>query len=309
MPVVWMVLVAVGLTLAILASQRAVSHTSALAFGLRIPPFLIGITLVAIGTDLPEIANSIAASISGNGDLNVGDSVGSTATQVTLVLGIAPLAGGAFVAGGRRVAWVGSLTVVALGIGAFLFSDGYLGRRDALILLAFWLAANLVVWRVTSPGSEPVLAVPSRGKTRHLAAALGYLALVGAGATIAVLAFVQFSAILGVPQYIIAFFVASIGTSLPELVVSVSALRQGARDLAVGNLFGASLSDASLSIAAGPLIAPTAITASLAVRGSIVALVAVALVTVVVALTKRIDWKVGLAFLTIYAGFYVALLA
>ena len=303
-----MILIVVGLALAVFASRRAVTHASALSFGLRIPPFLIGITLVAIGTDLPEIANSIAASISGNGDLNIGDSVGSAATQITLILGIAPLAGRAFTAGGRRVVWVGALTAVALGIGAFLFSDGYLGRRDAVILLAFWLAANLIVWRVRSPGSEPVMAVPTRGKAQHLAAALTYLALVGIGATTAVLAFAQVSAVLGVPQYIIAFFVASIGTSLPELVVSISALRQGARDLAVGDLFGASLSDASLSIAAGPLIAPTAITGALAVRGSIVALVAVAVVTILVALTRRIDWKAGLILLVLYASFYAAFL-
>jgi cation:H+ antiporter len=271
MAVVWMILIVVGLAGAVLASRRAVTHASALAFGLRIPPFLVGITLVAIGTDLPEIANSIAASISGNGDLNVGDSVGSAATQVTLVLGLAPMAGGAFVAGGRRVAWVGGLTAAALAVGAILFADGFLGRP--------------------------------------LAATIAYLSLVGVFATGAVLGFEHISTILGIPQYIIAFFVASIGTSLPELVVSVSALRQGARDLAVGDLFGASLSDASLSIASGPLIAPSAISGALVVRGSVVAFVAVVIVTIIVGMARRIDWKIGLIFLVLYAGFYVALLA
>lgn len=309
MAVVWIILIVVGLAGAVLASRRAVTHASALAFGLRIPPFLVGITLVAIGTDLPEIANSIAASISGNGDLNVGDSVGSAATQVTLVLGIAPLAGGAFVAGGRKVAWVGGLTAAALAVGMILFADGFLGRWDALVLLTFWLVANVIIWRATPPSSEPALTVPTRAKGRHLAATTAYLSLVGVFATGAVLGFEHISAILGVPQYIIAFFVASIGTSLPELVVSVSALRQGARDLAVGDLFGASLSDASLSIASGPLIAPTAISGALAVRGSVVAFVAVAIVTIVVGTTRRIDWKIGLIFLALYGGFYVALLA
>ena len=308
MALVWLVLIVGGLGLAIFSSRRAVTHASALAFGLRIPPFLIGVTLVAIGTDLPEIANSIAASISGNGDLNVGDSVGSAATQITLVLGIAPLAGGAFVAGKSRVAWVGALTAVVLGLGAVLFADGFLGRRDAVILLIYWLVANVIVWRTAPPGAEPVLPVPSRAKTRHLLATLGYLALVGLGATAAVLAFERISALLGVPQYLIAFFVASIGTSLPELVVSISALRQGERDIAVGDLFGASLSDASLSVAIGPLIAPTAITASLAVRGSIVALVAISAATVLLAFTRRVDWRIGSILLMIYAGFYVALL-
>lgn len=308
MPIVWMMVLVAGFALAIFASSRAVSHASSLAFGLNVPPFLIGITLVAIGTDLPEIANSIAASISGNGDLNVGDSVGSAAAQVTLVLGVAPIAGGAFVAGRSRVAWVGSLTVIALGIGTILFSDGYLGRRDALLLLGYWMVANVVIWRTAPPGAEPALSVPSRRKGRHFGTTLVFLALVGVGATAAVLAFENLSEALGVPQYIIAFFVASIGTSLPELVVSVSALRQGERDIAVGDLFGASLSDSALSIASGPLIAPTPITAALAVRGSVVAMTAIGLVTILLTLTRRVDWRIGIALLAIYAGVCVALL-
>jgi hypothetical protein len=83
-----------GFAVTVVASRRAVSDAAVLAAGTRLPPFLVGITLLAIGTDLPEIANSIVASVTGHGDINVGDSVGSAATQMTLVLGLLPILGG-----------------------------------------------------------------------------------------------------------------------------------------------------------------------------------------------------------------------
>ena len=87
--------VVIGFPIAVLASRRVVRHASALAAGSRIPSFVIGVSLLAIGTDLPEIANSIIASLADQGDVNVGDSLGSTATQMTLVLGLLPFLGGA----------------------------------------------------------------------------------------------------------------------------------------------------------------------------------------------------------------------
>ncbi len=72
---------ATGFLVAVLASRYSVEHLTKFAAGTRIPPFIIGITLVSIGTDLPEIANSIVASVTGHGDVNVGDSIGSAVVQ------------------------------------------------------------------------------------------------------------------------------------------------------------------------------------------------------------------------------------
>ena len=84
--------------MAVVASRHTVDHAVGLATSVGVPPFLIGITIMSVGTDLPEIANSIIASLGGHGDLNVGDSIGSAATQVTLGLGLLPLLAGAFAA-------------------------------------------------------------------------------------------------------------------------------------------------------------------------------------------------------------------
>ena len=80
----WVAAVVVGLTVTVLGSREAVSDATDLARGTRLPPFFVGMTLLALGTDFPEIANSVVASATDNGDVNVGDSVGSSLTQLTL---------------------------------------------------------------------------------------------------------------------------------------------------------------------------------------------------------------------------------
>ncbi len=296
-----------GLVLAMLASRRAVVHVSALAAGSRIPPFFFGITLVAIGTDLPEMANSVAAAVSGHGDINVGDSVGSVATQITLILGLLALIAGGLQVKKAQVTLVGGVTILSLAMGAVLLADGHLSRSDSLVLILAWLMASVAMWRQGSLQS-PSLEKPTRSKLYHGAAFFCYLTIVGLGATLAVTAFVKVSALLSVPEYLISFFAASIGTSLPELFVDVSAVRQGHHQLAIGGIFGASLVDSTLSLAIGPLVVPTFVTADFALRGSAVAAIAVLAATLLLGLTGKLSRKTGLALLLVYAAVYPLLL-
>lgn len=301
--------VVAGFSVTVLASRRAVGDAAALVAGTRIPPFIVGITLLAIGTDLPEIANSIAASIAGHGDINVGDSVGSAVTQVTLVLGALPLVGGAFLVGRRRVARIGAVTVGALLLGALLMTDGYLSRLDAVFLIVVWLLGSMLVWLDLPPGSQPSLQVEAVHKLAKVTTALVSLIVVALGATAAVWGLATLAEELGVPEYLVAFLLASVGTSLPELVVSLTAIREGQRDLAVGDALGASFIDSTLSIAAGPLIAPVAVTAALVVRGSLIAAGFVGFVLLLLSLRRRHDRVSGVVLLSMFVLFYVAVIA
>ena len=112
----------------VVASQRVVGAASDLAVGAQISPFIIGFTLLAIGTDLPEIANSIVSSLADHGDVNVGDSVGSAATQMTLVLGILGIGFGPLTLPNGNIARTGVFTVAALAVLALCISDGRFGR-------------------------------------------------------------------------------------------------------------------------------------------------------------------------------------
>lgn len=307
MVLVWLAVLAGGLGLALVASRRAVQHGSVLAASTKIPPFIIGVTLFAVGTDLPEIANSLVASASDHGDLNVGDSVGSALVQATLVLGLLPFIVGPFRVRGRILV-IGATTVAMLGLGAALSSDGHLSRGDAGLLIGGWLLGSMLVWRFVPSVSEPVMTVPTQRRTYHVLAALAALTLVGAGAIVAVAAFVRIAEELAISEYVISFFVASIGTSLPELVVVVTALKRGERDIAVGDVMGASLVDATLSIGIGPLFFPVAITAAQAVRGSLFTAAALVIVVVVLSRVRRHDRRTGLLLLGLYLASYAAVL-
>lgn len=305
----YLVLLLVGLGAALLASELAVAYTRALAVGLGAPPFVIGVVLVAVGTDLPEIANSITSHLQGEGDVNVGDSVGSTLTQYTFVLGLFPLVAGALVISRLQVGLVTVLTMGGLGLTTLFVLDGHLSRAEGLALIVAWAAATIVMTKLLSNGAaDDPPAVRHEGKLAQALVALGALGVVAAGATLAVYSLVRLAESLGVPEFLLAFFGASVGTSLPEIMVDVTALRRGAPGIALGDALGSSLVDSTLSIGAGPAIAPADVTARLAVVGSLYTLAAVAAVGAVLALRRRHDRVSAAVLMGLYALSYVFLL-
>jgi cation:H+ antiporter len=298
-----------GFTVAVLASRVAVTGAGHLVSRTRLPPFVVGITLVALGTDLPEIVNSIVASLEGLGDVNVGDSIGSVVTQITLVLGLMPLLGGALVISRRRTTVVGVGIVLALLLGAALMRDGDLARVDGAVLVSSWVLLSLVVWRIgdDADGRRPE---PDRGGLARpmLQLAVG-LAVITVGVMAAIWGVVNLAEAAGVPVFLVSFFGASLGTSLPEVLFSVTALRRGHAEMAVGDALGASMVDATLSIGIGPLVAPTLVSTSLVERGVAVATVAVVLAVSLLVVRRRHTVGTGLALLLAYLGVYLVLLA
>lgn len=287
MILLWSLVAVVGLALAAMASTRAVDHAVRAATAFGVPAFVVGFTVVALGTDLPEMANSIAASVSGHGDVNAGDSIGSAAAQAALVLGLVPLLVHPIEVDRRNVAVLGAATGLVLLLGVGLMADGDLARADGGLLVVSW---GLAMWWTRSrlrPPDQPRLPFADDGAIRHVVTAVLWLLLVGGGATVAVAGLIRVAEALSVPEYLVSFLGLALGTSLPELTVVVTAARRGEGDLALGDALGASLADASLSLGIGPLVAPTLVTASLVVRGGLATAALVALVTVALLVRGR----------------------
>jgi cation:H+ antiporter len=302
-------LVVVGLAVAIVASDVAVGYTRALASALGAPAFIVGVTLVSLGTDLPEIANSITAHIQGKGDVNVGDSVGSTLTQYTLVLGFFPLIAGALVIERLQVTMVSVMTVLGLALTALFVSNGWLGRAEGVALVGAWALLTLIIvrtGRLTAAEDPPE--VRHQGKLKQAGIVVLTLGLVGIGATVAVRALIRLAELAGVPEFMLAFFGVSIGTSAPEMVVDFTALTKGAPAIALGDALGSSFVDATLSIGAGPVVAPAEVTPRLAVSGSLYTLVAIALVGALLAKRRIHDRWSAAALLGLYALSYPLLI-
>jgi cation:H+ antiporter len=298
-----------GLLVALLASNRAVAYTRELAGQLGLPSFIVGVVLVSVGTDLPEIANSIAAHLQGQADVNVGDSVGSVVTQSTLVLALFPLVAGMLAIGRRQVVLVTLLTICGLALVALFVRDGYFSRWEGFVLVLAWgLATLVVVWGIPGVAQNDPPPQTSRHPALQVGAVLLALAVVGFGATVAVRSLVNLASTVGVPEFVIAFFGASFGTSAPELVVDLIALRGGAPGIAVGDALGSSLVDATLSVGIGPLVRPGALSGDLAFAATLYALVAVAVVGTLLAVRRRIDRRSAVVLLALYAASYVLVL-
>lgn len=305
----YLLLLVAGLAAALAASELAISYTRALAAGLGAPPFVVGVVLVAVGTDLPEIANSVASHLQDEGDVNVGDSIGSTLTQYTFVLGLFPLVAGTLVISRRQVGLVTLLTVGGLGITALFVVDGNLNRPEGLVLIGAWALATVATTKLLgSEAKDDAPAVRHDGKVTQVLVTLGALGIVGAGAGVAVYSLVRLAEGIGVPEFLLAFFGASVGTSLPEILVDVTALRSGAPGIALGDALGSSLVDSTLSIGAGPAVAPADVTTRLALVGSLYTLVAIAAAGAVLAARRRHDRLSAAVLFGLYALSYAILL-
>jgi cation:H+ antiporter len=300
-----------GLAVALVASDKAVAYTRALAAALGAPAFIVGVVLVSIGTDLPEMANSVAAHVQGEGDVNVGDSVGSTLTQYTLVLGLFPLVVARIGIDRRQVGLITVLTMLGLAATVAFVADGWLGRLEGAALIAAWAAFSVTVVRLLPAGrasQDRPPAVRHKGKPAQAAIVLLSLGFVGFGATVAVRALVRLADQAGVPEFVLAFFGASLGTSAPEIVVDVTALKRGAPAIALGDALGSSMVDSTLSIGVGPVVAPADVTPRLAITGSVYAFVAIGLVGMLLGARRRHDRVSGGFLLGLYGLAYLVLI-
>jgi cation:H+ antiporter len=301
-----------GIILVIFSSKYAVKHSAILATALGISPLIIGITLVSIGTDISEIFNSIISTSLGHGDIDVGDSVGSDLTQLTLVFGLLPIICGAFHINRRDIIILGSCEVLSLIVIFTIVEKGYITRLNAIFMV---FSLFIYIWLIYSTNKDTMqhrielveIEQPRKKKKYHL-----LIAVIGfGGVTISAFFIVQsviyISQAINVHEYIISFFVLAIGTSLPELVVDIHALRSGHPGIAIGDIVGSCIVDSTLSIGIGQIFFPQAVTAELAVPTVLYTLIVSIIVIVTIAIRRKIDKKAGVFFILLYLGSYFLL--
>ncbi|MCW4021307.1 MAG: hypothetical protein NWF14_08785, partial [Candidatus Bathyarchaeota archaeon] len=276
---------------------------------------LIGLVLVSIGTDLPEIANSIASSALGHGDINVGDSLGSVLTQMTLVFGLLPFLGGIFKVKRKEVAVIGACEVLALIIAVSIAEKGYISRMNALFLVASWPVFLLLIRSATAKNAkekEHLVALTDGSHRHHLhhwvLAILGFMG-VAVGAYVVIQSVITLSAILRIPEYLISFFLLAMGTSLPEVVVDLTAVRKKQYELAIGDGIGSCIVDASLSIGIGPLlIGKIKVSGGLVTITGLYAMLVCIVIILTLVLREKVDKKAGVLSLFLYLLSYALLL-
>lgn len=241
-----------------------IKESERIALHFDISHFVIGATLVAFGTSLPEMAASMMASAEGKSDMAVANVVGSVTFNITLVLGIVFLlakkmnpARDLFT---KDSAWILMPVIIF-----FLMSyDGIISRIDGAIFILLMVAYLLFLF---TSSKEDLEIDESITKERFKWAKTVVLLIVGFTLTVGGAHYVveSGSAIartFGVSEWIIGLFLISLGTSLPELVVSVVAIKKGNADLSIGNIIGSNVANFSMVLGASSLIEPLGVSMS-----------------------------------------------
>lgn len=263
-----LVFVACGLVLLVAGADALVSGASRIAQRFGIPPLIIGLTIVAIGTSAPEITVSTTAALSGNTELALGNVVGSNIFNVLLILGLASI----ILPLSVHVSLIRQEVPVMVGFSLLLLVlilDGSLSRFEAGLLLLLGIAyMSLLLFqarRVVRAEKNIALDLPETNNwlarvPTALLIPLGLLGLVG-GAQLLVKAATTIALSLGISELIIGLTVVAIGTSLPEVAASVAAALRGQRDLAIGNVVGSNIFNIALCLGLAGVVAPDGLAA------------------------------------------------
>jgi len=300
-----------GVAVLAYTSDKAVEHSISISSEWGLPPLIVGLVLVSFGTNLPEISTNTLSCALGHGDIAVGDSLGSVLANMTLILGLLPFLAGTFKAKRKEVAVIGACEVLALMLAVAVAEKGNISQIDSLFLVASWPIFMLLIRGATArnPGEKEKLVVKPTSK-RHLhhfwIAILGFVG-VAIGSMTVIESVIVLSKVFHVSEYLISFFVVAVGTSLPEFVVNLTAARKGQYELAIGDLMGSSLLDASFSIGIGPLIFPVGVSGNLALVTGLYAMFVSTVVVLTLASREKVGKITGAFFIFLYLLSYATL--
>jgi len=279
------------------------------ASALRVPPLIIGLTIIAFGTSAPELTVSIDAALLGQPDISLGNVIGSNIANILLVLGMMA-AVRPFVVDNSTLTRDGS---VMLAVSVLLVVLGYIGlisRPLGGLLLV--MLTGYTIWLYRSSRSqldsdETDAEVAENNLSGGLAVGLPVL-LLGLGGIVwgadkMVTGAILMAQHFGISEAIIGLSIVAIGTSLPELAVSLVASLRGHAGLAVGNIIGSNISNILLILGSTALVAPLPFAGLLAGRDVLIMLAVALLGFYFMSTGRRMSRIEGLACLAMYGGY------
>lgn len=294
------ILFIISIPIILKSSDIFTEGASKLAKRLGVSDFVIGITIVALGTSLPELASDSYASYIDHGDIVAGDIIGSNITNIALILGITCVIKPLVIK--HKELYSGWIHLLILTLAsAFILASSGLGRIGGAI---FMLAYLLYLWHSIKMYRElGVETIGRDGLIKNILEVLAGLAGILIGARILVNSIISFSLAFGISEYLLALLLMSLGTSLPELFVSISAARKGYMTMALGNIIGSNVANMLWIFGIAAIIRPINIAPELI----FIQIIFMLLLSVLLILFKSsgyvIDRREGVVFLGIYIAF------
>lgn len=242
--------IVVGVVLVLWGADRLTEGAVAVAERLRVPQIVIGLTIVALGTSMPELCVSVVSALKGTPDLAVGNVVGSNIFNALLIVGVAALVAPMTILRSTVFKDVPCALVASVVLLMMCQNDWVITRLDGVILFVFFLVfMRLTIKGATSAQPAPQEAdekeasagkQPMKGWLAGLWMVVGLAALIG-GSNLFVGGATEVARALNVSDAVIGLTIVAGGTSLPELATSVVAAKKGNSGIAIGNVLGSNV--------------------------------------------------------------------
>lgn len=306
-----------GFALLIKGADYFVDGASSLAAALRISPMLIGLTVVAFGTSAPEASVSFIAALEGNSNVAIGNVVGSNLFNTTLILGVASLVFPLVVKSEtirKEIPFAllaGAALLVLIGDIPLQQAEAiWITRTEGLVLLLFFAVFLYYVFEVArnnrekeDPDAEKIAVT---GWVRNLAATAGGIIGIVLGGNLVVENSIKIALSLGMSETLVGLTIVAVGTSLPELVTSVTAALKKHTEIALGNVIGSNIFNIFFILGISSVIHPLTVDAK--IINDVWLMIFVTFLVLVLSRTQhRISKKEG-AFLVVIYVIYLALI-
>lgn len=301
----------VGIALLVYSAEFFIEGSSGIALKFGMPKLLVGMLVIGVGTSAPEIVVSVLSTLNGAPGLALGNAYGSNITNITLVLGATALVSPLFI----QKSLVKSDFLILIGITAlaiFQLLDGQVSRLDGAILLgalAVFLAFQIYMAKLGKSASDDVPDTVDFRMGVAVAKLIGGLVVLVLSSRLVVWGAVEIAKIAGLSELIIGLTIVAIGTSLPELVSSIIAVRKGEDEMALGNVIGSNIFNTLAVVGIPAAIMPMAVAQEVVSRDMIVMGGVTGLLFILCLLAVRGSQKlgrgVGAVLLSIFIGYTV----
>lgn len=250
------VLLAVGFFMLVKGADVFVDGAAGIADKFGIPQLVIGLTIVAMGTSAPEAAVSITAALKENADITIGNIVGSNILNILIILGITSVIIAVSVQKSTVRYEIPFMLVITVMLAIFGYTSGHITFWEGII---FWIAFTIYLaylFIMAKNNKEEVEETKKRPVWMLLLFVVIGIVLVVWGSRVTVDAATMIARAAGLSQRFIGLTIVALGTSLPELVTSVSAARKGKADIAIGNIVGSNIFNILFVVGTTALITP-----------------------------------------------------
>ena len=260
------VLLIVGFVLLIKGSDFFVDGSSNIASILKIPTLIVGLTIVAFGTSAPEAAVSITSSLTGNNALAVSNIIGSNLFNMMLIVGLCALLNELKI--GRDVIKIDLpfLVIITAILSAIIFIGWNISQIEGIILLIIIIGyVSFLVYNAKKSKESEIVEKPKMSLLRSVIYIVLGIAAIAIGGDLVVDSASYIAIAFGMSETLVGLTIVAMGTSLPELVTSLTALKKDENQLVIGNVIGSCIFNILFVLGASSAISPIAINPNMVV--------------------------------------------